>query len=133
VFNHDSAFGIELEMTKKDEQRKKRKLYEGFKKFQDTSTTKLPWAKFVFDEKGEVQQVRCKVCTSVEGKQKLMATKLDSLFKHQGHRKAKVPMPSVDARSFYFNKKIMYMLRMNVFTLPTTDIYFGPTPSRCAF
>jgi hypothetical protein len=62
----------------------------------------------VFNEKGEVQQVRCKVCTYVEGKQKLMATKLDSLFKHQGHRKAKVPMPGVDARSFYFNKNYVH-------------------------
>jgi hypothetical protein len=43
--------------------------------------TKLPWAKFVFDEEGEVQQVQYKVCTFVEGKHKLLATKLDSLLK----------------------------------------------------
>ncbi len=98
MFNPDSTSRIELEMTKKDEQKKKRKLYERSKKFQDTWMTKLPWAKFVFDEKGEVQQVRCKVCTFVEGKHKLLATRLDSLLKHQGHQKAKVSMPNVDAR-----------------------------------
>jgi len=92
VFNPNSTFGIELEMAKKDEQRKKIKLYERSRKFQDTWMTKLPWAKFVFDEKGEVQQIRCKVCTSVEGKHKLLVTKLDSLLKHQGHQKAKVLM-----------------------------------------
>jgi hypothetical protein len=41
-------------MAKKDEQRKKHKFYEGFKKFQDTWMSKLPWVEFVFDEKGEV-------------------------------------------------------------------------------
>ncbi len=68
VYDLDLASGIELKMAKRDEQRNKCKLYEGSKKFQDTWTTKLPWAKSIFDEKGEVQQVRCKVCTSIEGK-----------------------------------------------------------------
>jgi hypothetical protein len=63
--NLDSTFGIELEMAKKDEQRKKNKLYEKFTKFQDTWTTKLPWAKSMFDEKGEMQQV---CCTSIKRK-----------------------------------------------------------------
>ncbi len=72
----------------------------------NTWMTKLPWEKFVFDEKGEVQQVWCKVYTFVEGKQKLMVAKLDSLLKHQGCQKAKMSMLSVDARSLYFNKKI---------------------------
>jgi hypothetical protein len=62
----------------------------------------------MFDEKGEVQQVQCKVCTSVKGKQKLLDAKLDSLFKHQGHQKAKVSMLGVDARSFYFNKNYVH-------------------------
>jgi L-cystine uptake protein TcyP (sodium:dicarboxylate symporter family) len=44
VYNFDSTSGIELEMVKKDEQRKKHKLYEISKKFQDIWMTKLPWA-----------------------------------------------------------------------------------------
>jgi len=91
-------------MAKKYEQRKKYKLYERSRKFQDTWMTKLPWIEFVFDEKGEVQQVRCKVYTFVERKHKLLATKLDSLLKHQSCQKTEVLMPSVDARSLYFNK-----------------------------
>jgi CMP-N-acetylneuraminic acid synthetase len=62
----------------------------------------------VFDEKGEVQQVWCKVYTFVERKQKLLDAKLDSLLKHQGHRKAKMSMPNVDVGSFYFNKKKLH-------------------------
>jgi len=100
AYNLDSTFGIELKMAKKDEQRKKRKLYERSRKFQNTRTTKLPWAKSMFDEKGEVQQVQCKVCTSIEGKQKFLVAKFDSLLKHQGRQKAKVSMLGVDAGSF---------------------------------
>jgi hypothetical protein len=54
VSNPNSTSRIELEMAKKDEQRKKRKLNERSRKFQDTWMTKLPWIEFVFDEKGEV-------------------------------------------------------------------------------
>ncbi len=106
--NPNLAFGVELKMVKKDEQRKKCKLYERFRKFQDTWMIELPWAKFVFDEKGEVQQVWCKVYTFIEGKQKLPAPKLDSLLKHQGRQKAKVSMFGVDVGSFCFNKKFVH-------------------------
>jgi hypothetical protein len=37
-----------------------------------------------------------------------MVAKLNSLLKHQGHQKAKVLMLGVDARSLYFNKKIVH-------------------------
>jgi hypothetical protein len=53
VSNLNLAFGIELEMTKKVEQRNKHNLYEGFRKFQNTWMTKLPCVEFVFDEKNE--------------------------------------------------------------------------------
>ncbi len=54
MFNSNLAYGIELEMAKKGEQRNKQKLYEGSMKFQDIRMSKLPWIEFVFDEKGEV-------------------------------------------------------------------------------
>jgi hypothetical protein len=44
----------------------------------------------------------------VEGKEKLLAPKLDSLLKHQGHRKAKKSMPGVDVGQFYFNKDYVH-------------------------
>jgi len=55
-------------------------LFEGSKKFQNTWTTKLPWAKSMWDKRGEVHHVQCKECTFVEGKQKLIP-KLDNLLK----------------------------------------------------
>ncbi len=108
VSNPNLTFGIELKMAKKYEHRKKRKLYERSRKFQNTWMIKVSWAKFMFDEKCEVQQVWCKVYTFIEGKHKLAAPKLDSLLKHQGRQKAKVLMLGVNVRSFCFNKKIAH-------------------------
>ncbi len=69
----------------------------------------MPWAKFVIDEKGLVQQVRCKIFTYVKGKEKLLTPKLDSLLKHDGWWKAKFLMPSVDGSSHYFNKNLVHV------------------------
>jgi hypothetical protein len=48
------------------------------------------------------------VCTFVEGKEKLLTPKLDSLLKHQGRRKVKKSMSRVDVGQFYFNKDFMH-------------------------
>jgi hypothetical protein len=49
------------------------------------------------------------VCTFVEGKEKLLAPKLDNLLKYQGCYKAQVSMPRVNASSFYFNKGFVHV------------------------
>jgi hypothetical protein len=72
--------------------------------FQDVRIACLPWAKSMFDEKGQVHQVRSMVCTFVEGKENLLALKLDSLLKHQGYCEAEVYVPMVDVGNFHFNK-----------------------------
>jgi hypothetical protein len=59
-------------------------------------TIRFPWVELVLDEKGQVNHVCCMVCTFVEGKEKLLAPKLDSFLKHQGHHKVKKSMPRVD-------------------------------------
>ncbi len=64
---------------------KKQKLYNSSRKFQDASTTHLPWVESIVDENGLMQQVRCKICTSIERKEKLLGPKLDSLLKHVRH------------------------------------------------
>jgi hypothetical protein len=87
---------------------KKQKLYNSSQKFQDASTTHLSWAKSIVDENGLMQQVRCKICTFIERKEKLLAPKLDSLLKHVGAWKAKVSMLGVDYGSHYFNKNLMH-------------------------
>ncbi len=64
---------------------KEQKLYNSSQKFQDASTTHLPRVESIVDENGLMQQVRCKICTYIERKEKLLAPKLDSLLKHVGH------------------------------------------------
>jgi hypothetical protein len=44
---------------------------------------------------GGIIQVRCKICTDVEGYEKLLVPKIDSLMKHAGRRKAAVDMGKV--------------------------------------
>jgi hypothetical protein len=51
----------------------------------------------MLDEKDQLNQVCFMVCTFVEGKEKLLAPKLDSLLKHQGCCKTKKSMLAVDA------------------------------------
>jgi hypothetical protein len=63
---------------------KKKKLYEGSQKIQDAWIDRLPWAKFVVNDKGEVHQVRCMICVFIKRKDKLLAPKLNSLLKHVG-------------------------------------------------
>ncbi len=59
---------------------KKRKTKkEVYKHFQDAWAIHLPWAKNVVNESGKVHEVRCKLCTYVEGKHNLLQLKLDSL------------------------------------------------------
>ncbi len=111
VLFDDSPSAITCDLVRDDatkENPKKKKLYEGAKKFQDGSTIQLPWAENVIGDKGLDHQVRCKVCTHVERKEKLLAPKMDSLLKHVNCYKCKVSMPSVDTR-------------MNMHTLPIID------------
>jgi hypothetical protein len=47
------------------------------------------------DAHGKVHQVKCKVCSKIEDKEKLLALKLDSLWKHNGRRRALMAIPGV--------------------------------------
>ncbi len=46
------------------------------------------WVESMVDVDGKVHQVRWKVYAKLRGKKKLLAFKLDSLWKHGGRRKA---------------------------------------------
>ncbi len=63
--------------------------WQVIRNFQDTWATKLPWAKLVIGEDNKLHHVRCKVCTDVEHREKLLVLKLDGLHKHNGKRKCK--------------------------------------------
>jgi hypothetical protein len=62
--------------------------YESKKKFQVTWVAKLSCYELQMGVDGCVHLVKCKVCSKVEHKNKLLAPKWDSLHKHIGWRKA---------------------------------------------
>jgi hypothetical protein len=49
-----------------------------------------------------VSQVYCKVCLHVEGREKLLVVKIDSLWKHARRKKALTTFDRVKKGDFYF-------------------------------
>jgi hypothetical protein len=52
--------------------------------FKDQLSIKFPWVEHVVGLEGKLQNVHCKTCIVVEGKEKLLNLKLDGLQKHYG-------------------------------------------------
>jgi hypothetical protein len=50
--------------------------------FQDVWSVKFPQVKSMGDEQKKVHKIKCKIYTKIEGKEKLLAIKLDNLYKH---------------------------------------------------
>ncbi len=64
--------------------KKWKKVYEMNCWFQNTSATKLFWAKSIVNVDGVVNKVKCDVYIRIKGHKKLLVPKLDSLWKHVG-------------------------------------------------
>jgi hypothetical protein len=69
---------------------------------------------------GKVVQVCYKVCAQIEGREKLLIPKINSLCKHAGCRKTLVLMPKVEVREHYFLKTIA--------NVANDKLYFGKGP-----
>jgi hypothetical protein len=82
--------------------KKRKKGYELNRHFQDSWAAKFPWAEAVVDVDGRITQVRCKVCSDVERREKLLVPKIDSLWKQVRRRKALVDMAKVKRGEYYY-------------------------------
>jgi hypothetical protein len=51
---------------------------------------------------GCITQIRCKICTDVEGREKLLVPKIDSLMKHAGRRRVAVDMGKVKRGEYFY-------------------------------
>lgn len=80
----------------------RRRGYERNRVWQDSWAARLPWAESVVSENGDVRQVRCKICTEVDGRDKLLVPKIDSLWKHASRRRALATHGKLQAGQFYF-------------------------------
>jgi hypothetical protein len=56
--------------------------------FKEEWATQFPWVELVEDHVTKTHLVCCKVCSLVEGKDKILNLKLDGLQKHVGKKKA---------------------------------------------
>ncbi len=65
------------------------------KHFQNIEVVKVFWMEYFSHFVSKVVQVQCKVCTQIEGKNKLLIPKLDFLWKHACHPKVLVTMLKV--------------------------------------
>jgi hypothetical protein len=81
---------------------RKRKTYELNRHFQDSWAAKCPWAEPVVGVDGRITQVRCKICTDVEGREKLLVPKIDSLMKHAGRRRATADMGKIKRGEYFY-------------------------------
>ncbi len=61
--------------TVKSKPRVKKWNYDTTKKFQDSWATKLPWAKLYVRSNGSLHTVKCRICSEVEGKNKVLFVK----------------------------------------------------------
>ncbi len=112
---------IYVEKTKR-----KRKVYEQNKLFQDFWNAKLSWLEFVMDEQRKVHQIICKVRTKIKGKEKLMAPKLDSLQKHGGERKALVAILGVcSVGEYYMNKYFFHAKNERLYATTKNETIFN--------
>jgi hypothetical protein len=82
--------------------RRSRRSYEGNRHFQDSWAAKLPWVESVLGANGFVAQVKCRICSDVEGREKLLVPKIDGLWKHAGRRRALANFGNMKKGDFYF-------------------------------
>ncbi len=50
-----------------------KKINDVFRKFQDSWVAKLLWAKFCLGSNGSLHTIKCRICSEVEGKDKIFA------------------------------------------------------------
>ena len=75
-------------------QKKRKKSYKASQKFQDSWAARLLWAKLYRGGDGLYEFVKCLVCSTVEGRVKILGPKWDTLKKHGRKRKATCDMPN---------------------------------------
>jgi hypothetical protein len=74
------------------------------------------------DVDGKVHQVKYKICSKIEGKEKLLTPKLDNLWKHGGRRKALTNIQGVyEAGEYYMNKDLVHTKNEWLYTIVRKD------------
>ncbi len=74
-----------------------------------------------------VNQACCKVCTTIESKEKILTTKLDSLYKHAGRKKAKENHLGMVESAIYYCKNLVHQKNdvVNIYNNVVHQLDFG--------
>jgi hypothetical protein len=87
---------------------------------------------------GDVTQIRCRICTEVEGREELHVLKINSLHKHSGHWKAVTTTERVKKGKFYYvstnqhikNERVYYARRGAVGETIIQQVAYGTMRER---
>jgi hypothetical protein len=101
--------------------KKKGKNYELNYHFQDSWATRLPSTKSVVGAKRKITQVKCKVCSIIDGRGKLLVAKLDFLWKHVGRKLATIAFVGVVMGNIYFLKTYQHMINEKLYVQRRKD------------
>jgi len=77
--------------------------YESKKMFKVSWVAKLPWVELQVGFDGFLHTMKCKICSKIEHKNKLLAPKWDSLHKHASQRKTDNLMRGVKKGEWYIS------------------------------
>jgi hypothetical protein len=95
--------------------RKRKKSYKLSRHFKDLWATKLLWAEAIMGVDGRISQVRCKVYSFVEHRQKLLVPKIDLLWKHARRRKALCDFEKVKKGEYCYLGHNQHMKNKNIY------------------
>lgn len=72
-------------------------------------------------ENGELPHVKCKVCSKIEGREKLLAPKIDSLLRHVCKRKATKEGHGAPMGQFFQSNDCQHMKNKRLYTMTLID------------
>jgi len=87
----------------------KKRSYDHIQKFQDSRAVELSWVEMCLGSDGLLHNVKCKICRHVEGKDKLLAIKWDSLCKHASYKKTQKNIGSMKKGEWYCTKSYKHV------------------------
>jgi hypothetical protein len=94
-----------------------KKSYDATHKFHIEWATKLSWAKDIVLEGGFIHTMRCRVWLLIEGKDKIVGCKWDTLTKHQCHKIAHHDLPRLGVKKGgeYITKDCAHLKNMKLY------------------
>ncbi len=95
--------------------KKRKKINDLNRRFQDSWVVKLLWAESIMGVKGKTTEVKCKVCNVIDGRNRLLVTNSNSLWKHFSHMKATIASTDVVTGGIYFLKTNQHMINEKLY------------------